>query len=622
MSSNCNSDMADDSKVKCGPCEYKRKSERASKLCTECEEGYCNECVKDHKLHKVLRDHRLISINDYFKIADISKKFQRCNTHGENFEYFSPSQDKVFCFKCLSTSFVGPKDIITVKEALHSSNTIDDVSNLETKLDDLLKEIEYRIKCHEESAEYIDDKVDQIICKIKEIRNKINKKLDKLEARAIDDLKHNAHVKSMTEKHHILKERKKEAREIKRNIALTKEHASDKSIFILSRRVLEPIDEIKKAVNPMIRVEQPNDLLFVTSPEVISLMNSKLFGEVLPDYRPEVEYGSECLKTENGETGPMIKTVEKIKDIHFEYLNITCCRILPDKRFVVAVRDNPRLTVHKEDGSLEKSLILQRGSVFGITVIDIQRIAVSHGNRTIDVINLIDEKKKSSFDINRNCEIYDLVFNNHKLFLGSITLYTNEILISTMSGNIIGCIPVQKHQTLSNLQLAQFGNKICFKCGGGKVVCCDLTGDTLWKFGSRNNSSKPAEKHMWDMNFQFRTNDSYRLTTLDEQLPGTVSTFHAYDNYNSSLFPRQHLSEIGYRFSAMDNDRVQASLVVDKYGNVVVLNKSDGVQAISCDGKIGKVIRDEPTTMIDYDMNSNTLVMLNGYTATLYKIIY
>ncbi|VDI09560.1 Hypothetical predicted protein [Mytilus galloprovincialis] len=280
------------------------------------------------------------------------------------------------------------------------------------------------------------------------------------------------------------------------------------------------------------------------------------------------------------------------------------------------------LTVHKEDGSLEKSIFLQGGSVFGITVIDIQRIAVSHGDRTIDVINLIDEEKKSRFDINRNCEIYDLVFNNHKLFLGSISLYTNEILISTMSGNIIGCIPVPKHQALSNFQMAQFGNKIYFKCRGGKVVCCDLTGDTLWKFGSRNDSSEPARQHLSGMNFRFRTEDSDSLTSLDEQLPGTVSTFHAYDNYYSSLFPRQHLSGMGYRFRAMDNDRVQSSLVVDKYGNVVVLDKSEDLKAISCDGKVGKVIRYESKSIIDYDMNSNTLVLLSGYTATLYKIIY
>ncbi|CAC5407451.1 unnamed protein product [Mytilus coruscus] len=406
------SNMADDSMIKCGPCEYKNESKKASKWCTECEEGYCNECVKDHKLHKILRDHRVISVDDYFKIADLSKSYQRCNTHFENFEYFCPSQDKVLCFKCLSTIFTYrcENDIIAIKEAVNSSNIKDYVSNFEKQLDDLLKKVEQRIMCHEEIADYINDKVDRIICKIKEIRNKINKKLDKLEARAIDDLKRNIHVKPMKEKHQILKERFKEAREIKRNITLAKEYASDKNLFIFSHRGLEQIDEIKKAVNPIVRVEQPNDLLFVTSPELISVMNSKSFGEVRADYRPQVEYCTKDLKTGSRETGPMIKTVEKINDIQFEcgrkkHLTITCCRILPDKRFIVAVLDNLRLTVHKEDGSLEKSIILERGSFFDITVIDIQRIAVSHGNRTIDVINLDDEEKKSRFDIDRHCEV-------------------------------------------------------------------------------------------------------------------------------------------------------------------------------------------------------------------------
>ncbi|XP_071155580.1 uncharacterized protein [Mytilus edulis] len=627
------SNMTDNSKVKCGPCEYKSKLERARKWCTECEEGYCNECVKDHKLHKILRDHRVISIDDYFKIAHISKIYQRCNTHGENFEYFSPSKDKIFCFKCLSTQFTyrNQDDIITIKEALiNSSNTTDYVSNFETQLDELIKKVEQRVKCHEDIADYIDDKVDQIIWKIREIRKKIDKKLDKLEARAIEGLKHNAHVQSTGENHHILKERVKEAREIKRNIALTKEYASDKNLFIFSRRVLEPIEQIKKIVNPLIRVEQPNDLLFIISPELISLMNAKSFGEVRPDYRPQVEYCTKDLKTEPGETGPMIRTIEKIKDIHFDCgrkknLKITCCRILPDKRFVVSVLDNLRLTVHKEDGSLEKSLILQEGSVFGITVIDIQRIAVSHGNRTIDVISLIDGKKKSSFDIDRHCEVYDLVFNNHKLFFGSSSVYTNEILISTMSGKIMGCIPVPKHQSPSTFQMAQLGDKIYFTCKGKtceKVVCCDLTGDTLWKFGSRKDSSKSPRRHQSGINVRFCTDDKDSLKLPDEQLSESVSTFHTYEDDYDSYFPGEDLLRRASRVRVYDKDSLTASLAIDKYGNVIVTDKSDGVQAVSCDGKVGKVIRKEPTTMIDYDMNLNMLVLLNGYKATLYKIIY
>ncbi|XP_063424950.1 uncharacterized protein LOC134708389 isoform X2 [Mytilus trossulus] len=623
--------MADGSIIKCGPCDYKNESTKANKWCTECEEGYCNECAKDHKLHKILRDHRVISIDDYSKIADISKTHQKCNTHGENFEYFSPSQNKIFCFKCLSTQFTyrNQEDIITIKEALNSSNKKDYASNLERQLDDLIEEVEQRVKCHEDIAAYIDDKVDQIIWKIREIRKKVDEKLDKLEARAIENLNHNAHVKSMKEKHHILKERAKEAREIKRNITLTKEFASDKNLFIFSNRVLGPVNQIRKAVNPMLSVEQTNDLLFIISPELISVMNSKSFGEVRPDYRPLKEYCNQDLKTASGETGPMIKTIEKIKDIHFDCgrkknLKITCCRILPDKRFVVAVLDNLRLTVHKEDGSLEKSLILQGGSVFGITVIDIQRIAVSHGNRTIDVINLIDEKKRS-FDIDRHCEVYDLVFNNHKIFFGSCSVYTNEILISTMSGKIMGCIPVPKHQSPSTFKMAQLGDKIYFTCKGKtceKVVCCDLTGDTLWKFGSIKDSSKSPRRHQSEINVPFRTDDNDSLKLPDEQILESVSTFHRYEDDYDSHFPGEYLSRRSSRVRAYDKNSITESLAIDRYGNVIVTDKSDGVQAVSCDGKVSKVIHKEPTTMIDYDMNLNMLVLLNGYKATLYKIIY
>jgi len=54
-----------ESTVVCEVCELKRKTETtAAKYCVECQQNLCESCCEDHGIYRVLRDHKLVDLDD------------------------------------------------------------------------------------------------------------------------------------------------------------------------------------------------------------------------------------------------------------------------------------------------------------------------------------------------------------------------------------------------------------------------------------------------------------------------------------------------------------------------------------------------------------------------------
>jgi hypothetical protein len=64
--------MSKDSPVLCGPCGFEHVTKTAKKWCSNCGEGFCEECEKVHRATKMSRAHQLISISDYMQMQNIS----------------------------------------------------------------------------------------------------------------------------------------------------------------------------------------------------------------------------------------------------------------------------------------------------------------------------------------------------------------------------------------------------------------------------------------------------------------------------------------------------------------------------------------------------------------------
>lgn len=121
--------MASETHVPCGPCRYDDVTKNAKRWCTNCEEGLCEDCENVHRKSKVSRSHKVISIQDYRKIENVSVS-QVCEHHGETLEWFCKSHDEVLCMVCVPTKHKACSNIISLSVA--STN-----SRLSTALFDL-----------------------------------------------------------------------------------------------------------------------------------------------------------------------------------------------------------------------------------------------------------------------------------------------------------------------------------------------------------------------------------------------------------------------------------------------------------------------------------------------------
>ncbi|CAG2229517.1 unnamed protein product [Mytilus edulis] len=183
--------MAEGTTVSCEPCGYDGLSKSAQSWCNDCGEGFCDECVKDHKRTKILRSHHLISITDYLK---------------EPYEFFCSQHDAILCLKCFQEHH-SKCTICKLSEVAKGSKTSTALTDLENETQSTNQNIaEY----HEEEDKYSTDLKQQeqnIREEVYNIRSKFNKHLDRLQEKVIKDLemKYNNCTKNVNENESALK---------------------------------------------------------------------------------------------------------------------------------------------------------------------------------------------------------------------------------------------------------------------------------------------------------------------------------------------------------------------------------------------------------------------------------
>ncbi|CAC5392079.1 unnamed protein product [Mytilus coruscus] len=168
--------------ISCGSFAYEDITKNTKKWCTNCEEGFCGECEKYHKSMKVLRDHKMISIEDYRQIEDISVNlnYLYCKKHDIAVcVVYIPSEHK----SCSSS------DVISIDEASQNAKQSTALSDLEGTISITLDNFKHCINDREKALKNVDQD-EQIIRKtITDTRKNLNKYLDELERKLLLDLK-------------------------------------------------------------------------------------------------------------------------------------------------------------------------------------------------------------------------------------------------------------------------------------------------------------------------------------------------------------------------------------------------------------------------------------------------
>ncbi|XP_063427069.1 E3 ubiquitin-protein ligase TRIM38-like [Mytilus trossulus] len=247
--------------IPCGPCGHDENTRNAEKWCTDCNEGFCNVCEKAHKSLRITRDHNLIIIEDYRKIENVNVSIQ-CEEHGSKLELYCKAHETAICIACLPTRHkVCSNSIIPLAEAAKNAKTSTALEDLDHTINETLVNIQTCLNDREAATERIEKQEKIIKKRIFDSRETINKHLDDLESKLLNELTTvYTSCKSKNGKmQKQLNEMEKEIKRLQEQTSQLKRFAPDIQVFLSTLQMNKEIfDEIKSITKASASVRNNN----------------------------------------------------------------------------------------------------------------------------------------------------------------------------------------------------------------------------------------------------------------------------------------------------------------------------------------------------------------------------
>ncbi|CAC5368435.1 unnamed protein product [Mytilus coruscus] len=238
----------------CGPCGHERLEKSAEKWCTDCNEGFCIICEKAHKSMKISRDHNFITIEEYRTIENVNVRFE-CEEHGSKLEMYCKLHEMAICIACFPAKHKGCSDsIIPLAEAAKNAKTSTALADLEHTINNILEHIKECVKARETAAERIVTQEMVIKKMISDTRENINKHLDDLERKLLNELTTTStSCKSNYSKlQNQLSNIEKKIESLQEQTTQLKRYAPDLHVFLsthqMNKEVQNEVNVIKEAI--------------------------------------------------------------------------------------------------------------------------------------------------------------------------------------------------------------------------------------------------------------------------------------------------------------------------------------------------------------------------------------
>ena len=478
--------------ILCGICESQHITKCAGHWCPECEEGLCSECQKHHSLSKGTRTHGIISIENYKKLPKyISEIAHNCKDHAMKVTNYCPKHDTICCPVCISTNHKKCVDLMAIPELIKTAKTSSIIATMEQSLRDMKHNIEIAVKDRKENLSLIRKQRQHYSDEIKQIRVKINSHLDTIEQRIMGELIDvEENVKLQIE--NLLTELSKRSvtiNEIQCTILALKEYASDLQTFLGSKSIEVEVEKQEKLMESLSEngsLKQLNIKCSIDNKILDSMSTITTFGSVV------IETGSQIavLKTEKSKQAQIMSVVEppslhSINDIKLTlYSNIKIpteisrvsrgCVICPNGKMLFTDRNNNKLVILKNDGTLDKEITCSPYFSRDVTLINDSIVAVSTSG-DVRIINIDTKCTERVFKTTGGC--FGIAYHNDTL----LWCEESKGLIKISDGRITTLVKDVKLPDESFL--TTFGSKI-FQTNpvNHSVTCYTITGEKLWEF--------------------------------------------------------------------------------------------------------------------------------------------
>ncbi|CAC5408351.1 unnamed protein product [Mytilus coruscus] len=384
--------MASEKHIPCGPCRFDNVIEDAERWCTNCEEGLCKDCENLHRKSKTSRNHKVITIEDYRKIENVSISLV-CEHHGENLEWFCKSHDEVLCIVCVPSKHKACSDVIPMSVNLANSRQSSALSDLEDTIEGNLRNVKQSIKNRESATEEIEKQELAIKTMVLETRTKLNDHLDKLQEKLLHELRSTSHT-CKSEYMKILQKLKSTEEmltKLREQTLHMKKFSSDLQVFLGTRQANKRIESEMNSIRKEIGATKNYKLSVVLHNLIERLSNDvENFGHIkvsecsaLLDIRE-----TKLDQAQNRINDPISRNISNIQLQLLETfqikekneMDIRGCVILPNGNLLMlnCTQEN-HLIEYNDRGEYIRDISVS-GKPCGIAVIDLNRIVVTYGD--------------------------------------------------------------------------------------------------------------------------------------------------------------------------------------------------------------------------------------------------
>ncbi|CAG2211185.1 EFP [Mytilus edulis] len=475
----------------CEPCEHNGEVNPAVTWCSDCEEGFCNSCIRVHKVTKLSKHHQLISIVDRIK-TDQLKINRTCDEHKKALGYFCSQHDKILCLKCVQLHY-SSCDISDLTDASNGAKTSTALLDVETTIHELLKNLELNIEKCNEADEDLKLQKEKVMTEVKIFRQKVNNQLNILQDNLLKELTscYKKHQLKLNDYKNRFLQQQKSLLHHKEITNTLKTVASDTQTFIGTKEidvlVRKDVDSIKETIRqyPVYNIY----LLYDSKLESL-LLTIKGFGVVKVETTTGSQQFIEPKEKQAQELSSPVSNKRSTISLKLRRrinlpavsndMMLTSCAVLQNKKLMFADSSNKRLIIHAEGGEFERYVQLE-DQPFDITVLNENTVYVTfrRGKNLIVAFDYVNYRFKEIKDITKTGDIsfWGISHNSN----GDLFILSYPEGIKTITRDGVEKLIRLNIRNIYNLTIEN--SKMYFTSRDNYTLhCYDTSGKKMWSF--------------------------------------------------------------------------------------------------------------------------------------------
>ncbi|VDI47344.1 Hypothetical predicted protein [Mytilus galloprovincialis] len=500
----------------CDPCSRLNKSSDGIKVCTDCEDVLCTDCVAIHSAVKILATHHLVDLS-----VSAGNEFhikRDCSDHkGMCFEFYCSDHDCLICRTCIANTHrtcgkIQPIDVAA--KGCKSSTMLEDITKDITELLNTTKDL---VDDRQWNKTRVEQTKLKIVKEIAEFRRNINDQLDQLEGKLISEVY--TIDKTICEKAcNDLSEADKKQNEIKilwRQLDFFTNHGSESQLFVHMNTVKSDISRQAQSLQDFIISLEVNDIGFEPS-DLTSV--KKIFGSVKIKsssctlaYQPPKHMQAQTRKISQ----KVPSKFELEKKVEIPVGRITCMVVTNDNKLLLCNDeiDEKNVSLWTETGEHIQSCTAA-GQPFGIAILPgtDEAVVTLREMNSIQYINITSVTPGRLIDIDVAYP-HGVAVIRDSVYVGS--RYGKVSIINLISGkclktlnigtaHITALIPFVKERE-ERMYCCEFGGRnevSCITLDGTRVFSCSVDGPMTLALDTQKNSYVTG----------YRSNDLHRLS--------------------------------------------------------------------------------------------------------------